>query len=117
MMRDARQKRRFEREAKAAAKLHHTNIVPVFGTGEHTGTPCYVMQFIQGLGLDAVVEEVARMTPGGPSAEQAGERERKEREQAQRAEREARESNQRRRRPSPGRKRRTPRPGRRSTTT
>jgi hypothetical protein len=27
---DARAKRRFEREAKAAAKWHHTNIVPVF---------------------------------------------------------------------------------------
>src|SRR5436305_16712 len=68
MMRDAKQKRRFEREAKAAARLHHTNIVPVFGTGEHAGTPYYVMQFIQGLGLDAVVDELARMGPGGPTA-------------------------------------------------
>lgn len=58
---DARQKRRFEREAKAAAKLHHTNIVPVFGVGEHDGMPYYVMQFIQGLGLDAVMDEVKRM--------------------------------------------------------
>src|SRR5262249_21772796 len=47
---DAKHKRRFEREAKAAAKLHHTNIVPVFGVGEHEGMPYYVMQFIQGLG-------------------------------------------------------------------
>ncbi len=65
LMRDARQKRRFEREAKAAARLHHTNIVPVFGTGEAEGTPYYVMQFIQGMGLDAVVEELARMSPSG----------------------------------------------------
>src|SRR5581483_2886753 len=57
---DAKHKRRFEREAKAAAKLHHTNIVPVFGVGEHDGLPYYVMQFIQGLGLDAVLDELSR---------------------------------------------------------
>jgi WD40 repeat protein/serine/threonine protein kinase len=62
---DAKQKRRFEREAKAAAKLHHTNIVPVFGVGEHDGLPYYVMQFIQGLGLDVVLEELNHMQPGG----------------------------------------------------
>ena len=28
---------RFEREAQAAAKLHHTNIVPVFAIGEEDG--------------------------------------------------------------------------------
>lgn len=61
---DAKQKRRFEREAKAAAKLHHTNIVPVFGVGEHDGLPYYVMQFIQGLGLDAVLDELNNMKPG-----------------------------------------------------
>jgi serine/threonine protein kinase len=61
---DAKHKRRFEREAKAAAKLHHTNIVPVFGVGEHEGLPYYVMQFIQGLGLDVVLDELNRMQPG-----------------------------------------------------
>jgi eukaryotic-like serine/threonine-protein kinase len=60
---DAKQKRRFEREAKAAAKLHHTNIVPVFGVGEHDGLPYYVMQFIQGLGLDVVLDELNHMQP------------------------------------------------------
>src|SRR5262245_10955148 len=54
---DARTKKRFEREAKAAARLHHTNIVPVFGVGEHEGLPYYVMQFIPGLGLDQVLVE------------------------------------------------------------
>ncbi len=51
-LKDAKQKRRFEREARAAARLHHTNIVPVFGVGEHDGLPYYVMQYIQGQGLE-----------------------------------------------------------------
>jgi WD40 repeat protein/serine/threonine protein kinase len=58
---DPRQKRRFEREAKAAARLHHTNIVPVFGVGEQEGQSYYVMQFIQGLGLDEVLDELRRL--------------------------------------------------------
>jgi eukaryotic-like serine/threonine-protein kinase len=61
---DARTKHRFEREARAAARLHHTNIVPVFGVGEHDGLPYYVMQFIQGLGLDEVLKELRRFKPG-----------------------------------------------------
>jgi WD40 repeat protein/serine/threonine protein kinase len=63
---DPRQLGRFEREAKAAARLHHTNIVPVFGVGEHEGTHYYVMQFIQGLGLDEILEELQRLQPGQP---------------------------------------------------
>jgi serine/threonine protein kinase len=62
---DNRQKRRFEREAKSAARLHHTNIVPVFGVGEHDGLPYYVMQFIQGRALDEVIDELRRLQPGG----------------------------------------------------
>jgi WD40 repeat protein/serine/threonine protein kinase len=60
---DVRTKQRFEREARAAAKLHHTNIVPVFGLGEHEGLHYYVMQFIQGLGLDEVLDELKRLQP------------------------------------------------------
>jgi serine/threonine protein kinase/WD40 repeat protein/tetratricopeptide (TPR) repeat protein len=52
---------RFRREARAAAKLHHTNIVPVFGVGEDRGTYFYVMQFIPGQGLDAVLRDVRRL--------------------------------------------------------
>jgi serine/threonine protein kinase/WD40 repeat protein/Flp pilus assembly protein TadD len=52
---------RFRREARAAAKLHHTNIVPVFGVGEADGTHYYAMQFIPGQGLDAVLNEVRRL--------------------------------------------------------
>jgi WD40 repeat protein/serine/threonine protein kinase len=61
---DARAKRRFEREAKSAARLHHTNIVPVFGVGEQDGLPYYVMQFIQGLGLDEVLDELKKLQWG-----------------------------------------------------
>jgi len=46
--------RRFLREAQAAARLHHTNIVPVFGVGQQDGLHYYVMQFIAGQGLDKV---------------------------------------------------------------
>jgi eukaryotic-like serine/threonine-protein kinase len=45
---------RFHRESHAAAKLHHTNIVPVFGVGEELGLCFYVMQLISGRGLDLV---------------------------------------------------------------
>jgi serine/threonine protein kinase/tetratricopeptide (TPR) repeat protein len=52
---------RFEREAKAAARLHHTNIVPVFGVGEHDSYRYYVMQYIEGQGLDAILGELRRL--------------------------------------------------------
>jgi hypothetical protein len=52
---------RFRREAKAAARLHHTNIVPVFGVGEAGGVPYYAMQFIRGEGLDKVLQDVRRI--------------------------------------------------------
>jgi WD40 repeat protein/serine/threonine protein kinase len=58
---DSRHVQRFQREAKAAARLHHTNIVPVYGVGEEAGLHYYVMQFIQGLGLDEVLAEVRRV--------------------------------------------------------
>jgi tRNA A-37 threonylcarbamoyl transferase component Bud32 len=63
MLLDGKAKRRFEREARFAARLHHTNIVPVFGVGEQDGMPYFVMQFIQGLGLDEVLEELKRLRP------------------------------------------------------
>jgi serine/threonine protein kinase len=58
---DPRHLVRFRREARAAAKLHHTNIVPVFGVGEQDELHYYVMQFIPGQGLDAVLEELRRL--------------------------------------------------------
>src|SRR5262249_54321750 len=64
---------RFRREAQAAARLHHTNIVPVFGVGENAGTHYYAMQFIHGLGLDKVLREVQRLRrPGEATADRGG---------------------------------------------
>ena len=55
---------RFEREAKAAARLHHTNIVPVYGVGEADGVHFYAMQFIQGQSVDGVLRELRRRATG-----------------------------------------------------
>jgi serine/threonine protein kinase/WD40 repeat protein/Flp pilus assembly protein TadD len=52
---------RFRREARAAARLHHTNIVPVYEVGQDGDVRFYAMQFIQGLGLDSVVNELRRL--------------------------------------------------------
>jgi hypothetical protein len=69
---DAKLRERFRREARAAARLHHTNIVPVFGVGEHEGTPYYVMQFIRGQALDEVLGELRRLRRPGPEAKAVG---------------------------------------------
>jgi serine/threonine protein kinase/WD40 repeat protein len=52
---------RFEREAKAAARLHHTNIVPVYDVGSSDGVHYYAMQYIQGQALDQVLIELKRL--------------------------------------------------------
>jgi serine/threonine protein kinase/WD40 repeat protein len=52
---------RFRREARSAAKLHHTNIVPVFEVGQDGGACYYAMQFIQGQSLDQIIEELRRL--------------------------------------------------------
>jgi serine/threonine protein kinase/WD40 repeat protein len=58
---DPKHVQRFHREAKAAARLHHSNIVPVYGVGADGGLHYYVMQFIHGLGLDQVLDELKRL--------------------------------------------------------
>ncbi|GIW97564.1 MAG: hypothetical protein KatS3mg111_0897 [Pirellulaceae bacterium] len=47
--------RRFRREATAAARLHHSNIVPIFGAGEDDGIHYCVMQLIDGHSLDRLL--------------------------------------------------------------
>lgn len=51
---------RFRREARAAARLCHPNIVPVVGLGDDGGINYYVMQYIDGIGLDRICELAGR---------------------------------------------------------
>src|SRR5262249_28282042 len=62
---------RFHREAEAAAKLHHTNIVPVYATGDQDGTHFDAMELIEGPSLDRVIRHLRQsdQTSGPPEPE------------------------------------------------
>src|SRR5262245_5722162 len=60
---------RFRREAEAAAKLHHTNIVPIYATGAENGTHFYAMELIDGPSLDSVIRQLRQsQADKGPAA-------------------------------------------------
>ena len=71
---DSSARRRFLNEARTAAGLHHTHIVPVFDVGQVGGLCYYAMQRIEGSGLDWVVRHLRRSRPplpgggGGPAS-------------------------------------------------
>jgi serine/threonine protein kinase/WD40 repeat protein len=69
---DARARRRFLNEARTAAGLHHTHIVPVFDVGQVGGLCYYAMQRIEGSGLDRVVRHLRRSRLAGGGGELAG---------------------------------------------
>lgn len=50
--------KRFEDEARITARLRHRNIVPVFRFGQEHGYCYYVMQFVNGIGLDVVIRRM-----------------------------------------------------------
>ena len=62
---------RFRREAEAAAQLHHTNIVPVYATGEQDGVHFYAMELIAGPSLDHVIKHLRDPAAGTTTAQQA----------------------------------------------
>jgi WD40 repeat protein len=62
---DPRHLQRFHNEARAAAGLHHTNIVPVYGVGCERGVHYYAMQFIDGRTLADIIAQ----PQGVPSAD------------------------------------------------
>jgi serine/threonine protein kinase/beta-lactam-binding protein with PASTA domain len=55
--------RRFQREARSAARLAHQNVVSVFDTGEDHGTLFLVMEYVPGLTLRDLIRKEAPMAP------------------------------------------------------
>jgi serine/threonine protein kinase len=55
---DLRARERFRREAQTAARLHHTNIVPVYEVGESDDLFYYAMQYIDGRGIDRILDQL-----------------------------------------------------------
>ncbi|MCK6472650.1 MAG: protein kinase [Planctomycetes bacterium] len=53
---------RFQREARAAARLQHSNIVPIHSVGEFEGKPFFVMDFVEGQTVKQLLEE-GRVSP------------------------------------------------------
>jgi Protein kinase domain len=62
---------RFQREARAAAGLHHAHIVPVHGVGEDHGQLYYVMQFIEGESLGPVFNRLGAHEAATPDSNSA----------------------------------------------
>jgi tetratricopeptide (TPR) repeat protein len=55
---DPKQLQRFKNEAMAAAQLHHTNIVPVYGVGCERGVHYYAMQYVEGQSLATAIRDM-----------------------------------------------------------
>jgi len=61
---DPQQLQRFHNEARAAAGLHHTNIVPVYGVGCERGVHYYAMPLIEGCTMaELIAREQGRWPP------------------------------------------------------
>ncbi|MHC4432830.1 MAG: protein kinase domain-containing protein, partial [Planctomycetota bacterium] len=54
---------RFRREARAAAKLHHPNIVTIYAEGVENTVCYYAMEMIEGRNLDRIIKDLRTATP------------------------------------------------------
>jgi len=61
---DEQARQRFLREARAAARLNHPNIVTIHAVGEAGSVPYIAMEFIEGESLGAVIDREAPMDAG-----------------------------------------------------
>ena len=71
---DEKRLRRFRREARTAARLHHSNIVPVLGIGDVDGHRFIVMQYIRGVGLDEIIAQLNGVATGNAERRARAER-------------------------------------------
>jgi serine/threonine-protein kinase len=55
---------RFRREAKAAGRRFHPNIVAILDFGEDDGVPFLAMEYVEGRSLDAVLKTSSPLKPG-----------------------------------------------------
>ncbi|MEM6365210.1 MAG: serine/threonine-protein kinase [Planctomycetota bacterium] len=60
---------RFRREAEAAGRLHHTNIVPIYTTGHDRGVHFYAMELVDGPSLDLVINRLTVNSRGDVDAD------------------------------------------------
>jgi serine/threonine protein kinase len=56
----AKRTQRFQREARAAAKIWHPNVCPIYDVGEHNGQPFVVMALVEGQSLAQRLADRAR---------------------------------------------------------
>src|SRR4029077_4915428 len=55
-------RRRFLREARAAAALEHDHVVTIYQVGEERGVPFLAMQLLKGMSLDARLKRSAQLS-------------------------------------------------------
>ena len=60
---DADARARFLREARAAARLQHPNIVVIYELGEHEGAPFMVLELLEGIDLQRAIDAGIRPDP------------------------------------------------------
>ncbi len=53
--------KRFRREASSLAKLHHPNLVKIYRTGFHQGSPYLCMEFVEGLSMRDILNTESRI--------------------------------------------------------
>ena len=58
---------RFRREAQAAARLNHPNIIAVYDRGEADGRPYIAMEYLQGRTLKQVIQKEGPLPPSARS--------------------------------------------------